>query len=166
MSGLDFSFSVCGTVMDTTLDFGCGVTQSSLVLSYLRLPFSLPPYHIPLLDLLALCWCPRAPSCPLLPLSAVYPEGAFRLVKGSTGCCAATAYCVFPFTPFSLLQFCSFSAFASSLRHFISNAPQSQCEKLHRIRESDTYIPFYELSGSTASPSVADKCPQSPHCLV
>lgn len=45
------------------------------------LPFSLAPYHIPLLDLLALCWCPCVPSfLDFLP-SSVSPEGAFRLVK-------------------------------------------------------------------------------------
>lgn len=48
--------------MDMTLDICCQVTQSAFLSS---LHFPSPPYHIALLDLLALCWCPCASSCPL-----------------------------------------------------------------------------------------------------
>lgn len=116
----DTQHSLCEAppLMDTTPDFACCVTQSSPALSYLHLPFSLPPYHIPLLDLLALCWCPRAPSFPLSLHSSASPEGAFRGVKWCTACYAAACCTCHSLLPHFFISICIILFHSSSSSTF------------------------------------------------
>lgn len=99
---------------------------------------------------------------------SVSPEGAFKIVKWSKGAMPD----VRPILPRSSC-FCLWQSHLS-MHHpfcFISHPlthPQSKTPP-HTHRHLCTSIHFYSLSllsGSSALPSVSDKCPQSPHCLM
>lgn len=133
------SLSFCETppVMDMTLDICCRVTQSFLVLSYLHLLFSLPPYHIPLLDLLALCWCPCAPSRPLFLHSCLswrciqVSKVIYRMLcRCLLGCLYFLLHLLLPFTVLFLVS----PVFASSLLLFHFSSSTFPLRDTHRIR--------------------------------
>lgn len=95
--------------MDVILEFCCA-TQSSPACYLLRLPFSLPPYHIPLLDLLTLC-------CSLLPSLSLLLGRSRRCIQAGKVIYRALGRCS-PRSPSSTLLFLPHKSLVSgSLRH-------------------------------------------------
>ena len=112
--------------------------------------------------------------CSLLPSPSPFLSLSWRCIQvGKVIYAAACRASLWPFFFF----FFALHSFLFYLHHpsILSPSPPllphqtSTYKKNHTHTHTHVYIRFYSLSllfGSAASPSVSDKCPQSPHCLV
>lgn len=145
------------TFMDGTPD--CCVTRSFSVHSLLHLLFSLPPYHIPLLNLLALKLSKFLRS--ILPSYSTPAQSHLMLVKWSRSYVANWTYNVGTHLFHLFLMYSCFILFYSSVDLW-KNKQTNKKNHTH-------FGPFYSLSLLSVSitlPSVPDRYPQSPQCLV
>lgn len=145
---------------ETPLDICCWVTKSSLDLSYLHLPFSLPPYHIPLLDLLALCWCPCAPSRPLFPHSCL----SWRCIQVGKVIYRMLYHCMyFLFLLFPLFKNVGCCLTCVCITPLLFNFSSSWCRHIHIHTQNQTPTPLSIHSLSSLGPLLCHQLLISTH---